>query len=354
MLRPTVNYLNAEHAAYLHERMEAVSRSFALVVPVLESPFNHYMATAYLLCRVVDNIEDCTQTDAWRFQRFEEFIRLLDEPINAQEIVTSWERRRWPGLTEDEQAMMTVSGGIMLWQIYAGLPEAARQTMRRWTATMARGMRDINDPADSPRLVDHGDNQILETVADYNQYCFVVAGTVGHMATELAAQHYSLNDDISGSLIDDCEACGRALQKTNIVKDFAKDLERGVSFLPGEWMAQVDYAPLKLEGAPSEWTKMVLADLLMELKVGANYAISLPYRARGYRMAALLCLLPAYETIALAAKRHRQLFTAEHQVKISRIQMAQCKRRAKSMLTDNDAIVRYSRRMDESILSQFA
>ena len=347
------NNIDQEQERYLQARMDEVSRSFALVVPMLEPPFNHHMATAYLLCRVLDNIEDCTQPMSWRRQRFDEFLHLLREPDHASEIVARWEVENWPGLTRDEERMMTLDGGLPLWRIYADLPMAASKSIQRWAATMARGMSDIEDPTQAPRLKQHEEKQVLETPADYNQYCFVVAGTVGHMATELAIQRYDLPQDVSMKLIDNCEACGRALQKTNIIKDFAKDLERGVSFIPDTWLAQADYRPLELAGASKSWQRMVLSDVLTELRNGTDYATALPYYARGYRMAALLCLLPAYETIYLAAQRQERLFTARHEVKISRIKMAQCKRRAKAMLGDNDAIIQYSHVIEAAILREF-
>jgi phytoene/squalene synthetase len=51
---------------YLEQKLGDVSRSFALVVPFLEAPLQHYLATAYLLCRVLDNIEDCGQSAEWK------------------------------------------------------------------------------------------------------------------------------------------------------------------------------------------------------------------------------------------------------------------------------------------------
>ena len=63
---------------YLDEMMNKVSRSFAIVVLNLEKPLNCYMAAAYLICRVVDNIEDCNQPFAWKWQRFQQFHRLID------------------------------------------------------------------------------------------------------------------------------------------------------------------------------------------------------------------------------------------------------------------------------------
>ena len=63
------------------------------------------------------------------------------------------------------------------------------------------------------------------------------------MITELAITYYNIEQDAGSQLLTYSEACGRALQKTNIVKDFAKDLARGDSFLPDEWLQEVDYAP---------------------------------------------------------------------------------------------------------------
>ena len=53
-----IHSISAEHAGYLAQCMDDVSRSFALVVRVLEEPLRYQLAAAYLLCRVADNIED--------------------------------------------------------------------------------------------------------------------------------------------------------------------------------------------------------------------------------------------------------------------------------------------------------
>jgi farnesyl-diphosphate farnesyltransferase len=52
--------LTQAEAEYLADTMQRVSRSFALVVPNLEEPLNHFVGIAYLMCRVADNIEDCS------------------------------------------------------------------------------------------------------------------------------------------------------------------------------------------------------------------------------------------------------------------------------------------------------
>ena len=45
-------------ADYESRILEKVSRSFALTIPQLPLPLNQPVANAYLLCRIVDTIED--------------------------------------------------------------------------------------------------------------------------------------------------------------------------------------------------------------------------------------------------------------------------------------------------------
>jgi farnesyl-diphosphate farnesyltransferase len=334
---------------YLDDMMSKVSRSFALVVLNLEGPLNITMAAAYLICRVVDNIEDCAQTLAWKEQRFQEFHRLIEEPGGAPQILAAWNRESWPGLTQDESEMMGEDGGLSLWEIYAQIPARSRSIIRRWTSEMADGMLRVEDPDQHPLLENRGGVRVLAAESDYNEYCFYVAGTVGHMATELVVAHYGLAEDVATRLLATCEACGRGLQKTNIVKDFAEDLGRGISYLPYTWHREADDAPLSLAGAPVQWKKKVIGDVVRELHDATEYVLALPYDAAGYRMASLMSLLPAYQTLLLAARRHDTLFTAAHHVKISRATMARCQRDAHSMLADNDAVRRYSRRLEGEI-----
>ena len=51
---------------YLADRLNKVSRSFAIVIPAIEQPLSDYLSVSYLICRVLDNIEDCSQPVSWR------------------------------------------------------------------------------------------------------------------------------------------------------------------------------------------------------------------------------------------------------------------------------------------------
>jgi farnesyl-diphosphate farnesyltransferase len=338
---------------YLTDSMNKVSRSFALVTPCFEFPLNHFMSASYLICRVVDNIEDCTQPLEWKSLRFAEFKELLSEPSKEKEILSTWEKEDWPGLNHDERRMMSLEGGSPLWQIYSQIPQIPRAVIGRWSSEMARGMECTEDPDSEPLFVIQGEVRLLERVQDYNQYCYFVAGTVGHMITDLVIDHYCLDDDTANILQDLCEACGRGLQKTNIVKDFASDLSRGVCYLPDEWMQDALYSPLTLSGAPLSWKQNISNDVMDELRDFFSYILSLPYQAKGYRLASLLCILPACQTMLKAACNHDKLFTAEHDIKISRMTFYRCIHDAKSMATSNEAILKYRENIEEQFAKMF-
>ena len=68
---------------YLEQQLDKVSRSFAILIPYIEVPLRHYLGVAYLLCRVADNVEDCGQPQAWKKERLDEFMHLLQEPQQA-------------------------------------------------------------------------------------------------------------------------------------------------------------------------------------------------------------------------------------------------------------------------------
>jgi hypothetical protein len=115
----------------------------------------------------------------------------------------------------------------------------------------------------------------------------------------------------------------------------------------------VDYSPLLLKGAAPAWSRKVLENVLAELAVAVEYTLHLPYQVVDYRFASLLCLLPAYQTMLLAARQHEMLFTPGHPKKISRETFDRCIQDAQVMVTDNAAIRNYSQDLNSAIARQF-
>ncbi|MBK8050669.1 MAG: squalene/phytoene synthase family protein [Anaerolineales bacterium] len=346
---PTAFSPTTTQQKYLVQQLEKVSRSFALLIPYIESPLRHYLGVAYLLCRVADNIEDCTQPLLWKQARFDEFALLLDEPARAAGQLAEWERQPWPGLTADERQMMGIGLGLPLWQLYGAIPRSSQGIIRRWVGAMVKGMRGIGDPQTRPAFVRRKGIEVLESELDYNEYCYYVAGTVGQLASELVVEQYQLAPEVAARLHARAESCGRSLQKTNIIKDFVEDLNRGVCYLPDTWMGHAAYAPLELGGAELPWKAMVLGDALNEMRDSMAYVLALPVHAKGYRRASLMCLYPAYHTMLSAARQADLLFTAGHRIKISRMAIAQCISDSDKTLLDNDAIQTYCAKLEGAI-----
>lgn len=345
--------LSKEETSYLETWMNKVSRSFAAVVAVLEEPLRAYLSTAYILCRIIDNIEDCeapiNRKKAW----FWEVSQLLKEPGLAADILPTWDKEDWPGLTEDEKDLMTARNGLPLWRIYTQFHDEVRRIICTWTEQMIEGMSHLTDAAYSPKFIEQYGIQVLSEYQDYVHYCYIVAGTVGNLATDLVILCYQLPGSVAGSLLKYSQACGRGLQKTNIIKDFGADISRGVCYLPDEWLREAAYTPLFLKGAPGEWIRKVLFDVMAELKDAVNYVLALPFEVSGYRVSSLLCLLPALQTVLLAAENQKELFTARHLTKIDHQTFRQCIIDASKLTNNNQEILVYYQQVEARMNTAF-
>lgn len=91
-----------------------------------------------------------------------------------------------------------------------------------------------------------------------------------------------------------------------------------------------------------------------ELDDFVTYIAILPYDLTGYRLACLMCVLPAFQTILKAARNHDRLFTPEHNIKILRTTFLGCIRDAQSMVNSNESIMQYSHKVESEITREFA
>ena len=98
-----------------------------------------------------------------------------------------------------------------------------RQAVARCIQIMSDGMSYFHT-----RQNPHG----LESLAEFEKYCYVVAGVVGEMLTTV----FALRSPAFAKTIAQKEylaiSFGQALQMTNILKDSPEDRERGVSWKP--------------------------------------------------------------------------------------------------------------------------
>jgi farnesyl-diphosphate farnesyltransferase len=211
----------------LEQLLIATSRTFALAIPLLPEPTRREVTLAYLLFRIADTFEDAARWPrARRVGALETFERLLLHPDRGQIAATA---RFWaaevpcdqPGyrdlLAELEQVL----------DAFFGLAPAAVELIREHTLRTARGMAGFVERTD-----DNGELR-LRDLDDLRGYCYVVAGIVGELLTELFLLGYPGLAASAGALRERSRAFGEGLQLVNILKDSASDAVEGRRYLPG-------------------------------------------------------------------------------------------------------------------------
>src|SRR4029077_9985787 len=107
--------------------------------------------------------------------------------------------------------------------VFWSLPERMQLVVSRWVAEMARDMSlyTHREPGDDGFVA-------LYTVEDLERYCYYVAGTVGHMLTELFAEAMDGRVDprTLADMRHNAESFGAGLQLVNILKDVTDDRTR--------------------------------------------------------------------------------------------------------------------------------
>lgn len=215
-----------EDRADLDDLLVKSSRTFALSIPLLPEPTRREVTVAYLLFRIADTFEDATEwSREERRGALARFVELLDTPrADAVRTATqAWMAR--PPVTHDGYLELLEQTPAVL-AAYADLDDAAREQVRHHTIRTSEGMSGF-----IARGTEAGELR-LDTLQDLRDYCYVVAGIVGEMLTEL----FILGHPDAASRADDlrsrARAFGEGLQLVNILKDSAADDRDGRSYLP--------------------------------------------------------------------------------------------------------------------------
>ncbi len=202
--------------------LEDVSRSFAFTIPQLPHALATSVANAYLICRIVDTIEDEATLDMGQKQQcFEAFGRVLHDALPPQEFADRVAPLLSNRTSPAEHELIRNTPAVMA--VFADLNEAQQTEIRQCAATMSHGMLDFQkrqNPAG------------LDTVEQMNDYCYYVAGVVGEMLTGLFCDY---SQDIARTrprLMSLAASFGQGLQMTNIIKDIWEDKKRGACWFP--------------------------------------------------------------------------------------------------------------------------
>ena len=245
------------------------------------------MGLAYLLCRVVDTIEDSEKLEPQLRERlFDEFRRALLDPNDALAF-TGHCTELWSNQQGDEAALMAEAQDLFTY--YFELPKVEREILQPWIDEMAEGMKRF-----AARKVDNL-LMVLDDEEDLFRYCHYVAGTVGGLLTDLFILHESdINSQTRAGLEERAESFAQGLQQVNMAKDLAGDHLRGWQFLPRSFC--VDFDPGELLQARVQRRVLDahgrLCDLAeAELSRGLEYTLLLPPRSSARRFCTLPLLL---------------------------------------------------------------
>ncbi|MGH8495476.1 MAG: phytoene/squalene synthase family protein [Gammaproteobacteria bacterium] len=201
-----------------------VSRTFALTIPELPERLRLAVANAYLLCRIADTIEDeITLAPAQKQAIHDELAAVVGGRTAPREFA----ERLGPLLSEStppaERLLIERTAAIV--GITASLPGRQRHALRHCVSVMCHGM---------PGFQHHNSLAGLKSLQEMDRYCYVVAGVVGEMLTELFCAYSPVIARRQVRLMRHAVAFGQALQMTNILKDLWEDRARGRCWLPRE------------------------------------------------------------------------------------------------------------------------
>lgn len=209
----------------LERLLVATSRTFALAIPLLPEPARREVTLSYLLFRVADTFEDAASwPPAPRVEALERFARLLEryEPRQVEEVSRLWAREvpcEQVGYRELLAELPEVLGAFF------SLAPGAIELIRAHVLRTVRGM------AGFVARVQGGELR-LRDVQDLQAYCYVVAGIVGELLTELFLRERPDLAPAAGRLRERSRSFGEGLQLVNILKDSATDAVQGRLYLP--------------------------------------------------------------------------------------------------------------------------
>lgn len=212
----------------LEDLLEKTSRTFALSIPLLEEPTRREVMIAYLLFRIADTFEDASH---WpkekRIRALADFNRLLSEydRNEAERLSKAWVADGVTPHAGYRELMADVP--FVLDSFFALRPEAV-EPVRAHVMRSAEGMAGIVS------RTNERDELALRDVPDLKRYCYVVAGIVGEMLTELFILGGPTLASTAPYLRDRAALFGEALQLVNILKDSASDAAEGRRYLPDD------------------------------------------------------------------------------------------------------------------------
>ena len=298
--------------AFQDHLLQGVSRTFALTIPQLPPPLAKPVANAYLLCRIVDTIEDEVALNSAQKRRFcHQFADIVRGRVAPAPLSNELSPLLSSGTLPAEHELIGVVPRVI--GITHQFDAEQQDALAKCVEIMAQGMAEFQD-----RDLSSG----LGTLQEMDRYCYYVAGVVGEMLTRLFC-HYS--PEIAAhrdEMMRLAVSFGQGLQMTNILKDLWDDHDRGVCWLPQNVFDQTGgFALAGLKPGHNDprfraGFKELIGVAHGHLKNALRYTLLIPSNENGIREFCLWALGMAILTLRKIAQNPN--FSASSQVKITR------------------------------------
>jgi farnesyl-diphosphate farnesyltransferase len=291
--------------------LQKVSRSFALTIPQLPEGLRDRVANAYLLCRIIDTIEDeeCLALDEKR-NFFQEFISVIDGHAPADAFAAGLDPKLCCSTLSAERELVRETASVV--ETFFSFSAEQQSIIRRCLKIMAMGMlhfQKIKHPSGLP------------DVRHLSAYCYYVAGVVGEMLTDLFCNYSEETARHRDYLFSRASSFGQGLQMTNILKDVWEDRDRGACWLPRDVFMKsgCDLGRLK-KGNYAQPFADGISELVgiahQHLNQALSYALRIPRPEGGMRK---FCLWAIGMAIATLQNIHRiRHYGSAEEVKITR------------------------------------
>jgi len=295
-----------------------VSRTFALTIRSLGQPFREPVLVGYLLCRIADTYEDSTKLSAEEktvaLENFRLFFLSEGKDLKYLEKI----REICSAFTIDDDEEFISLYPQTVFERYCTFSEEAKKAMINTVCEMVEGMK--KTVIRQSEATEIG----TKSIAELEEYCYFVAGTVGNMLTDLFYEFSPwINEKLYEQMCEHKGAFGEALQLTNIIKDAMGDLKRGVSFIPRDLAQQhgVDLDKLYLSENRKqalEVMNVLIIKAVKSLNRALLYSILIPKQEPRMRIFCVMPILFAIKTLAVAVENTDKLLDADGAVKVNR------------------------------------
>lgn len=273
--------------------LESVSRTFALTIPLLPANLKKVIGNTYLLCRIVDTIEDASCISPENKQELSDlFIKTVLGHQPSEHFVVACRGALTNHPNQDEKDLIENIPRVL--RVLQSCDVSQVQAVAQCIQMMSEGMSYFHTRQNQAGL---------ENFQEFEKYCYVVAGVVGEMLTTVFALHSPAFAKAIAGKKSLAIAFGQALQMTNILKDSPEDQLRGVSWKP----KGIDQTALLLIA-------------YQKLEDSLRYIQCIPKSEPGIRR---FCFL-AFGLAAMTLKKiaHRPQFQTSNEVKLSRAQVS--------------------------------